>query len=273
MLDRINLKALGIATTVTFGLLGLGLLATGVINKPSTASSTTKAVITADVPETTSKLQISSSKTKSLKLLTVPAEQVVVLNDEVAENAYAIASAITQKTEKGKAVYLLINSPGGSVLQGALITSAMEAAKGPVNTVCMQLCASMAAIIHQYGTNRYVLDRSILMFHDAAGGMQGYFPHMRSEFDAIDRYVNKFDSYIAQRNGLSYENWMNTVHKNLWIDGEDAVNNKFAEGLVFVKVMDDGKVMPLSLLLKPALKPVNTQTSPANPQTVFDVKL
>ena len=82
-------------------------------------------------------------------------------------------------------MYVFIDSPGGSVLSGAQIISAIQAAKGPVNTLCVGICASMAAMIHQFGTNRLVLDRSFLMFHPASGGAEGEVDKMYSRLTTI----------------------------------------------------------------------------------------
>lgn len=269
-MNKLNLTIFGLAVAIVSGSVGLELMLTGAHKK---ATTTTKAVITQTTPFAKSN-KIIDLPVKDVEVLKIPAEQVVVLAGEVSDNAYSIASAITNKTEDGKPVYLLINSPGGSVLQGALIISAMESANAPVYTVCLQLCASMAAIIHQYGYERLMLDRSILMFHDAAGGMQGYFSHMRAEFDTIDRYVNKFEFYIAQRAGLDPEAWMNTVYRNKWIDGEDAVDSNFAEKLVFIKVESNGKLLNIESLLPLKSRPkLHATTSPVNPSTIFDVEL
>lgn len=108
---------------------------------------------------------------KQVKYLNLVEDQTVEIYGEINESSEAIAQKITSLAAKGKPIYLLINSPGGSVMDGALIISAIEASKAPVYTICTQLCASMAALIHQYGHTRYMVDRSILMFHPAAGGL------------------------------------------------------------------------------------------------------
>src|SRR5258706_433270 len=73
-------------------------------------------------------------------------------------NSPQIAQQILTLGKDAKPMTLVINSPGGSVIDGAEIISAIEAAKGPVNTLCVQICASMAAMIHQYGAQRLMLD-------------------------------------------------------------------------------------------------------------------
>jgi ATP-dependent protease ClpP protease subunit len=79
-------------------------------------------------------------------------------------------------------IYLFINSPGGlTSSSGGLIVTAIKTSKRPVYTVCVEECASMAAIIHairhRSGT---CLSTRTLMFHEAAYGVQGQLTHNRS---------------------------------------------------------------------------------------------
>lgn len=173
---------------------------------------------------------------KSVKTLDLNAGNTVVLIGEVGPDAVGIAQEIAERSGHGYPVYLLINSPGGSVLDGASIVSAIQAAKGPVYTICLQFCASMASIIFETGTKRYMVDRSILMFHEAAGGLQGPFNQMKSRLRFFDRIVNKLDYEIASRIGIDPEVFKAQLANELWLDGEDAVRQNYADSLVSVRI-------------------------------------
>jgi len=204
---------------------------------------------------------------KQILNITVSNEQIVVLAGPIMENAYEVASEISVKALNKKPLYLLINSPGGSVLDGALIIDAMQAAKVPVNTVCMQLCASMGAIIHQHGTKRYALDRSLLMFHNASAGFQGELPHIKAQFDNVERYVAKFNAYIANRSGNDYNAFINEVNRNIWIDAEDSLSRGFVDNIVFVMATQGSTPVAMESLLTPPLTPSIDKASPASPDT------
>jgi ATP-dependent protease ClpP protease subunit len=212
---------------------------------------TVKIVESVEVPpDNTNRVPVKTT-TKKIATLQLPMEQVVVLAGEVDETAFNIAQQITAKGEYGLPIFLLISSPGGSVMDGALIINAIEASPVPVITVCMDLCASMAAIIHQYGSKRLMVDRSILMFHDAAGGFQGYFPHIKAQFDVVDRYITKFNAYIANRSKTSLAELELAEHTQLWIDAEDSLG-KYTDGLAYVQVMEGrGSHVDMRLLLRP----------------------
>lgn len=163
------------------------------------------------------------------------AKRTLLLYGEVNESVSDLTETIKSLgASSSEPIYLLINSPGGSVLDGALVISAIESSKAPVYTVCMQLCASMAAMIHQYGKERLMNDRSILMFHNAAGSAQGYVPQMLSRLNIINRYVNKMDAYVAARAGLNLTEFAGRLGDEIWLDAEDATNAKFNDKIVNV---------------------------------------
>lgn len=256
---------------IGLGAVGIGLVWLGSLGTKTTSvnQNTNSKVIATVSPAQTQVVTPVNKEVKTVYTLRVPQEQVVVLAGEVGENAAGIATQITQKSSAGKPVFLLISSPGGSIMDGALIINAIEASPVPVYTVCVDLCASMAAMIHQYGTERLMFDRAVLMFHDAAGGFQGYFPHIKSQFEAVNRYVNRFNTYTAKRSGMTLEALELNEHTQLWVDSEDAITRKFTDKIVYIQVIQNKQPVDLKLLLAPTTK---SKASTPN-QTPFDFKI
>lgn len=215
-------------------------------------------VDTVSVPASVQSVIPSVSK-KHVEHLTLTSENTVFLVGEVNENAQVLAQEINHRSASGSGpLYLYINSPGGSVLDGVQVVSAIQASKRPVVTICSSICASMAAIIFSIGTKRYMVDRSLLMFHEAAGGVQGQFNQMQSRLGVFSRLVDKLDYEIATRAGMEPALFKSKMGSELWLDGEDAVAQGFAEGLVNVQLdssmlasmypSDKAKVNPLKSL-------------------------
>lgn len=173
-------------------------------------------------------------KSKKVTQLDLTDKQVITIYGPIGDESYSIAKQITNLGKTGKPIYVLINSPGGSVLDGALIASAIEASPVPVYTVCEQLCASMAFIIHQHGHTRMMVDRALLMGHPATGGLQGTLEQMQSRLSTIQRYVNKFNAKIAKRAGLSLEQFQSMVVSEMWLDAEDSTDKSFNDKIVNV---------------------------------------
>jgi ATP-dependent Clp protease protease subunit len=173
---------------------------------------------------------------KSIKQLELTSANTILLVGEIGAEQSLLGQEINMKAQAGKPLYLLINSPGGSVMDGNLIVSAIQASPVPVYTICFQLCASMAAAIFSSGTKRFMVDRSILMFHEASGGFQGQFNQMKSRLNIFDKLVFKMDVEIARRAGIDPAVFIAKLPNELWLDAEDAVQQHFADGLVNVNL-------------------------------------
>lgn len=171
-------------------------------------------------------------------------ESIVLLLGPIRHNTKEVAMAIKQAAREGKRVWLLIDSPGGSVIAGAQIVTAIETAGVEVNTVCLSLCASMAAIIHQYGTNRYMVDRSFLMFHEASGGAEGTVPQMLSQLTTMNRYINKMLAQIAKRAGMTFKEFDSKLAAELWLDAEESLQQKFSDGMLNVYYNEQDAINP-----------------------------
>jgi len=174
------------------------------------------------------------SESKRIEKLSIPSGQVIFVEGQIGPNAALIAEDIRKKSKTNSELYLIIDSPGGSVMDGAMILSAIESSSAKVNTVCAGLCASMAFVIHQYGAKRLAVDRSVLMAHPASAGLQGTLGQMESRLSFINRYVEKMDTHIAARVGMPLEAFKALTVSEYWIDAEDALGKHFVDGIVDV---------------------------------------
>lgn len=181
------------------------------------------------------KKETAKQKTYPVKRINTESDNTIYLIEDVNyQSSLRVVNEIKRKEEKGKDLFLLIDSPGGSVVDGLRVVSAIEGSKSRVNTVCIRLCASMGFIIHQYGHKRLNVNRSILMAHHASGGARGEIPNMLSLLGTIQRIVDKTNAYIANRAGITQEAMNTLVVNDMWLDAEDSVNKGFSDGLVVV---------------------------------------
>jgi len=207
--------------------------------KGTTSVNVTPAIIDKTIAPSVTK-EVSSEK--KIRRLILKESQIIFVRGPIGSNSQDFIEEIHRKAKSEKDLYLLIDSPGGSVLDGSLVVSAMEASPAKVHTVCMGLCASMAFIIHQYGATRLAVDRSMLMAHPAAGGVRGSLEEMQSQLGTIIRYVDKADAYIAKRSGISFLEFKTQIVSQKWIDAEDAKEYHFVDELVDVET--DAKPAP-----------------------------
>ena len=223
-------------------LLGIGIFVLGTtwalagLNRQPAAEVSTGVVVVdpTGVPQSTPSPSVDNSfeGSKTIQRISVNKDNTVFILTDINESAIFTAQEITEKGKKVKDLYVLINSPGGSVLDGAQIVAAIQASPARVHTVCLQLCASMGSIIHAYGHERLMLDRSLLMNHQAALGLQGPIEIVRSRLLTLYRYTQKFDAFIAKRAGISLEQFNLMFSNEQWIDAEDATYQKFNDSIV-----------------------------------------
>ena len=201
-------------------------------------TATSRVPIVGTAPEL-SKINLSTTgETKVIKTLKVDPKRTVRIDFPIGYFEPIDTEVKQQLSELGNSkepIFVLLNSPGGSVDVGNEIISLMQAADGPVYTVCLSLCASMAAVILEHGTKRFALDRSTVMFHDASGGARGSLGQMNSLLQFYRRGIEKTNRYIAERSGMKYEAFMDLQRDNLWIDAEDAKALNLVDDLVRLK--------------------------------------
>lgn len=186
---------------------------------------------------------VASPKPTVLKELNLSDSRQVYIYGVIDENnSPSIAQQILQLGKDASPINILINSPGGSVLDGAEIISAMQAAKGPVNTVCVQICASMAAMIHSYGSKRLMIDRSLIMFHPATGGVEGEVDKMYSRLGTLKEYIGEMELNAANRAGMSYQDYKFHSGIEMWLPARKAVAGGYADDVVFVRGSESAKL-------------------------------
>jgi ATP-dependent Clp protease protease subunit len=226
--------------------LGLGLLAgiavlgTGVIAGTSFKSNNgfeIKNATNVDIPS--SKEADSSGQDFARPSVNVKTEykNVLLLNQEIDDfSVDPVIQELKRLDGTKEPIYLLLDSPGGSVFSGTKLVTQIESMKSKVNTVCIGLCASMAAMIHSYGNQRYMTNRSVLMYHPASGGFMGTLEIVQSRLNMITNIVGELE-YNVQRRAKLDRDWYN-VHKatELWATTSLAKKLNLVDAIIAINV-------------------------------------
>lgn len=104
--------------------------------------------------------------------------------------AVLIRSLLYLQQEDAQApIRMFINSPGGEVQSGLALYDVMQALNCPVNTICLGMAASMAALIFVSGARREMLPHSRIMIHDPliGGGIGGSALSVKARADDLMR--------------------------------------------------------------------------------------
>lgn len=222
--------------------LGIGLFGFTLTGGSSTkaAKGTTKAVVTSTVAKPT--VTAKTEETITVRTIRPNIDQVVYLQTDVNKGSVdKVINDLEKARQSGLThVYLVIDSPGGSVFDGAKLVSYIKASSLEIDTVCETLCASMAFHIFQTGTRRLMLDKAILMAHPASGGARGTVEEMKSMIDMVKLYVDRMDADTAKRAGVPVEAFKVRVLNNMWLEARDAVSEKFADEIITLEYIKSG---------------------------------
>ena len=137
---------------------------------------------------------------------------------------------------RSKEIYLFIDSPGGSVDDGLQIVQAIESLQQSGTTIytIANNAASMAFIIHQCGTERYVRPWSILMQHQISYGSDGQYYNVKAYEHLIDRTHQKLLEKQARRANITVAEFNDLTRHDMWLVGDDAIEKGFADKTVSV---------------------------------------
>lgn len=156
--------------------------------------------------------------------------------DQTAAGVQKELMAKATNASRMKPLYLVLNSPGGSIVAGKAI---IETAKGlgvPVHTISM-FSASMSFIISQYLDKRYVMGNTTMMSHRAfVDGLSGSIPgSLVSRALGLHLEVFEIDQHIADRAKIPVQRYESEAADEMWMTGTNAIQRGFADEMVQVR--------------------------------------
>lgn len=105
---------------------------------------------------------------------------VITIRSEIdAPENYAATCDILNSANKNDSIDIVINTPGGHVVSGLAIVSAMKNSNAVITTTAVGLVASCGFVIWSYGDKLRVSKFAKLMCHASSGGFGGSTRDMR----------------------------------------------------------------------------------------------
>jgi ATP-dependent Clp protease protease subunit len=140
-----------------------------------------------------------------------------------------------QALPKTQPIYLVLDTPGGSVMAGNNFIDFVKSLDRPVHTVVI-FAASMGYQITQELGKRYIISSGMLMSHRGAiSGLSGQVPgEANQRLKMIQDVLDEMNVKAAKRVGMSVEAYQNAIINELWIGGQAAVNQKHADEVASV---------------------------------------
>lgn len=121
-------------------------------------------------------------------------------------------------------IKIYINSPGGAVYAGLAIYDTMRMVRANVQTYCMGMGASMAAVLLAAGEKgkRYALPNSRIMIHQGSGGFRGNIPDLEVQAKETFAVINTLTEILASHSGQTFEKVKSDTQRDYYMTAEEA---------------------------------------------------
>ena len=151
--------------------------------------------------------------------------RIVFLRGEIKENvATDVAAQLLALDAAGDgAIMLYIDSPGGDVSGLFTIHDTIQLLDAPVNTRCVGMAASSAAVILATGTGvRSATPNARIMLHQPWGGGQGSATDIQIQAKQILFLKRRLEEILAERTGKDVEQIRIDTDRDFWMSADEA---------------------------------------------------
>ena len=126
-----------------------------------------------------------------------------------------------------KDIFLYINSPGGSVVDGLAIYDTMNYIKCDVNTICIGEAMSMGALLLSAGAKgkRYALPNAEIMIHQVlvSGGIGGQATDVEIYTKHLMRSKKRLNEILSKNSDQPYEKVCEDTERDNFMTAEEAL--------------------------------------------------
>lgn len=129
-----------------------------------------------------------------------------------------------QSEDAKKDIFFYINSPGGSVYDMLAIYDTMNYIKPDVQTICMGLAASAAAVLLSSGTpgKRFALPHSKVMIHQPSSGTRGKVTDQEIDLKEALRIKDLLIDIMVKNTGQGHEKIHQDMERDFYISAPEA---------------------------------------------------
>ncbi len=131
-------------------------------------------------------------------------------------------------------IYMYINSPGGSVTAGFAIYDTMNYIESDVSTICIGMCASMAAFLLSSGKEgkRLALKNSEVMIHQPLGGCSGQATEIKIAAERIIKLKKKLNKLLSLNTGKSEKKIEKDTERDNFMSAEEALSYGLVDKII-----------------------------------------
>ncbi len=154
-------------------------------------------------------------------------DRIIILNGEITdESANAVVAQILYLDSLShNDISIYINSPGGSITAGMAIYDTMNFVKSDISTICIGMCASMAAFLLSSGTKnkRYSLPNGEVMIHQPLGGAQGQATEIKIAAERILKLKEKLNKILSNNTNQDIKKIEQDTERDYFMSADEAL--------------------------------------------------
>ena len=145
-----------------------------------------------------------------------------------------ISQLIYLDTINSEPILMVINSPGGDADAGFAILDIIRAIKSPVKTLANGIAASAATVVLLASKKewRFATKNARLLIHQPSTGTQGTASDIEIQAKAIRELRKVGSQLIADQTGKSFDQVEKDIHRDYWMNAEEAQNYGLVSKLV-----------------------------------------
>jgi ATP-dependent Clp protease protease subunit len=145
------------------------------------------------------------------------------IDDQIANLVVAeLLHLESEEPERDISIY--INSPGGSVYAGLTIYDAMQFVKPEIQTMCVGIAMSLAALLLASGTKgkRMALPNAKILLHQLSGGFEGQATDIEIQAREVINVKHRLEEIIAEHTGQPHERVSKDMERDYFLTPEQA---------------------------------------------------
>lgn len=134
-------------------------------------------------------------------------------------------------------ITILVNSPGGSVIDGLSIVDTMNYVSANVGTTTIGMAASMGSIIASSGTKgkRFILKHGKFLLHQPLGGVQGQASQIEIEYKEIQKAKDELYNILSENTGQPFEKIWKDADRDFWLNAQESLEYGLVDDIIIKK--------------------------------------
>jgi ATP-dependent Clp protease, protease subunit len=155
------------------------------------------------------------------------------IDDHVANAVIAQLLFLDAQNSK-EDIKVYINSPGGQVTSALAIYDTMQYVKADVQTICVGLAASGAALLLCAGAKgkRFILPNGEVMIHQVMGGAQGQASDVDIHARHILRTKERLNKIMAKHTGQKLDRIEKDTDRDNFMSAEEALEYRIVDKII-----------------------------------------